>query len=609
MDVERFSEQIATLYEERSEPLTLDEVVARRRSVDAALRARPWSGLLVAALAGVAGIVVFALPAWIGREPAEVPETRAPVATTAPPVVTSPPGTPPQLPRTVPQLAGLRGWVSVDLPRRMAGGSPVMVWTGSELVLWGGEDADGLRAGEPGAAYRPDSATWRNIAPAPLPATFGAAGVWTGTEMVVCCGSGSSDAAAYDPVTDSWRSLPDAPLPAAQDEYAEAVWTGSAVLVVNGRGVAGYDPPSDTWRTFAEPPEALGRLNEVAWTGDLLVVWPTEVSRGEYPGMALDPASGTWRLLPDPELWPEAPDVVWTGDELIVWGSPAKGSRLDLGADAWTVMSPAVPTPDSCECNWGSQSTVWTGTDLIVSTGYLGTGVDKNAPLLLAYEPNVDQWTLVGESPVGWGAEAMVAGDRVVFRSDRLYISEPGWTPQGPVVTADTIGGFDVTYRIPGPSRYDSPIDVTYPISWYRAGEDLTPNAGVSYRFGLGTYPLRTGGSRCAHMPVNAMEDLGPNDVFLFLEERGPIASSVGWEPRPATFAGWLTGIDEGTDAWECMRDDERGNIGALRWIPFEDGGHGLYLLAVIGTDASDEDVATAVRILDSLVVEEPLRR
>jgi hypothetical protein len=106
-------------------------------------------------------------------------------------------------------------------------------------------------------------------------------------------------------------------------------------------------------------------------------------------------------------------------------------------------------------------------------------------------------------------------------------------------------------------------------------------------------------------MPVTAMRDLGPTDVFLYLEEGVPIASPGEWDARPATFAGWLTGIDEGTDAWECMRDDERGNIGALRWLAFAQSGRGLYLLAVIGTDASDEDVATAARILDSLEVEE----
>jgi hypothetical protein len=43
-----------------------------------------------------------------------------------------------------------------------------------------------------------------------------------------------------------------------------------------------------------------------------------------------------------------------------------------------------------------------------------------------------------------------------------------------------------------------------------------------------------------------------------------------------------------------------------LRGVGFEDGNRGPYLLAVTGTDGSDEDVATAARILDSLVVEAP---
>jgi hypothetical protein len=192
-----------------------------------------------------------------------------------------------------------------------------------------------------------------------------------------------------------------------------------------------------------------------------------------------------------------------------------------------------------------------------------------------------------------------MAGDRVVFRSDRLYVSDPGWTPEGPVVTAETIGPFDVVIDGAG-------IKVTHPSDWYQAREDLTPNAGLPQRVAVGTYGLGPGGPRCAHMPVTAMRDLGPTDVFLYLEEGVPIASPGEWDARPATFAGWLTGIDEGTDAWECMRDDERGHIGALRWLAFAESGRGLHLLAVIGREASADDVATAADILDSLEVEPP---
>lgn len=328
---------------------------------------------------------------------------------------------------------------AVDLPDEVAALNGVMVWTGDELVFWGGEEdlSNGVAAGEPGMAFAPDTGTWRELSPSPLPATYGAATVWAGDEMIVCCGSGSRAAASYDPSSDSWLRLTDVPV---SGEYAAAVWTGSEMLVVTNGGVAGYEPSSDSWRTFPGSPESIGRLNRVVWTGSELVVWPSEVERRVHIGMALDPATETWTVLTDPPAWPAAVDIAWIGDQLIIWGGlPAStvgseravGSRLDLGANAWTELPEPLPEPAGCECNLGSQSLLWTGTELLVSVGHFGTGVDPSDPLLLAYDPSSDSWSLIGESPAGWGAETLMVGDRVVFRSDRLYLSEPGWIPEG----------------------------------------------------------------------------------------------------------------------------------------------------------------------------------
>src|SRR4051794_16967421 len=56
----------------------------------------------------------------------------------------------------------------------------VEVWTGSELVVWGG-DPDG----DSGAAYDPAADRWRAIAAAPIPARFQGTGAWTGRDMLV----------------------------------------------------------------------------------------------------------------------------------------------------------------------------------------------------------------------------------------------------------------------------------------------------------------------------------------------------------------------------------------------------------------------------------------
>ena len=103
--------------------------------------------------------------------------------------------------------------VQVLPPAPIAGRSgPLAVWTGSEMIVFGGIDlTNGYRGLNDGAAYRPSTGTWRKIATAPV--DFGGEGVavWTGTEMFVAGGRSDSEqpaaVALYNPETDTWLSL------------------------------------------------------------------------------------------------------------------------------------------------------------------------------------------------------------------------------------------------------------------------------------------------------------------------------------------------------------------------------------------------------------------
>ncbi|WP_420437317.1 hypothetical protein [Candidatus Poriferisocius sp.] len=134
------------------------------------------------------------------------------------------------------------------------------------------------------------------------------------------------------------------------------------------------------------------------------------------------------------------PDAVWTGEELIVWGGlpgsanvdyseRAVGSSYDPSTNAWTAMPEPLPEPASFEGNLGSQTLIWTGTELIVSTGHLGTGLGTAESLLLSYQPRNETWELLGISPVsGYNATGMVAGNRLaLFDVDAFFVSEPQW--------------------------------------------------------------------------------------------------------------------------------------------------------------------------------------
>lgn len=166
---------------------------------------------------------------------------------------------------------------------------PATAWTGTELLVWGGsiKEAD---AGETnaGAAYNPQADAWRplNNVGAPSPRTHPAV-VWTGQEMIVYGGNAGVDARAYDPVADRWRSLSLHGNPGLHTR-GDAVWTGSEMILwgrsdcdVGGR----YDVASDTWRPFSSRGVLKPRRDQsIVWTGDAVLIYggTIGVDIGEY---------------------------------------------------------------------------------------------------------------------------------------------------------------------------------------------------------------------------------------------------------------------------------------------------------------------------------------
>ena len=152
---------------------------------------------------------------------------------------------------------------------------PAAVWTGREMVVWGGTELIGgaEHPAADGAAFDPTSGRWRLLASSPLSARSSAAVVWTGTEMVVWGGSNAGeflgDGAAYDPADDSWRPI--APGPLAPAMMPAVVWTGSEMVIVGGLNLDGqaaaYDPAADAWRRLEPAPDRPGVFQPAVWTG------------------------------------------------------------------------------------------------------------------------------------------------------------------------------------------------------------------------------------------------------------------------------------------------------------------------------------------------------
>lgn len=230
------------------------------------------------------------------------------------------------------------------LPNREAAAT---VWTGMEMLIWGGTTGQTLLAD--GAAYNPAEDTWRRLAGSPLSARTGSAAVWTGKEMVVWGGLETADGAAYDPATDRWRPISASPL--AGRTAPVVAWTGREMLVWSGSELddgAAYDPSADRWRAMAAAP-VTGRYSPATvWTGKELLVWggDRDLSFASDDGAAYDPAADRWRVLPRaPVAARTAPAAVWTGREMVLWGGigqPGAGdnSPLDTIVERRTLLSP-----------------------------------------------------------------------------------------------------------------------------------------------------------------------------------------------------------------------------------------------------------------------------
>jgi hypothetical protein len=118
------------------------------------------------------------------------------------------------------------------------------VWTGTEMIVWGGYPSPALLSG---GRYHPVTDSWTTIsagANAPF-AYFPHKAVWTGSEMIVWANPGGR----YNPVTDSWSPMSMSASVPFHSGYT-AVWTGTEVIVwaVTATTTCGSTPVDGTTR-------------------------------------------------------------------------------------------------------------------------------------------------------------------------------------------------------------------------------------------------------------------------------------------------------------------------------------------------------------------------
>ncbi|NOY54954.1 MAG: hypothetical protein GXP34_03110 [Actinobacteria bacterium] len=360
------------------------------------------------------------------------------------------------------------------IPAAPIGGRSSMfnVWTGTELVVWGGMvERDGMQvADDDGAAYDPATNTWRVLAPSPLGGKDPGVGVWTGREMIIGGAGDATDGdlgwASYDPVTDTWVKIPDPPGVRSSLVYV-GVWTGTEVLF-SPHGVpdqpaplAAYNPDLGEWRLTALPPVNLSTVPAV-WTGTKVVFWGHTVAGmpGVAPmvGVAYDPATDTWdRLAPDSLGTRWVGGLIATGEGVIVWGGHSYkqygASPIPLHDDGSILVLPPSTTPVATTEPPGS-----TTTSVATGTGRAETVLDRITKVVLTLDGFDDPgWDLPHGAPYSavvysrngdlealWAFydPAPVAPSGFLFGLDQMPDGDVVQTDVGPVTVWDaaTIG-------------------------------------------------------------------------------------------------------------------------------------------------------------------------
>jgi hypothetical protein len=333
------------------------------------------------------------------------------------------------------------------------------VWDGQEMIVWGGDISGGAPIfTSSGGMYRPDLDQWTAVSTLNAPsARAGHTAVWTGTEMIVwggyTAGGTLNTGAKFNPVTQTWTPTSTAGAPSGRSGHI-AVWTGTSMLVWGGansvgllRDAALYDPVADQWTSVVLPGAFPGSQGaKAAWTGDRVLVWGGIGANGDLNSGAelLFDGKGVptqWIAMslanaPSPR---DSHSAIWTGQSLLIWGGRngtgtplGDGAAFNPATNGWTTLSSVnAPAARFSHC------AVWTGQEMLVADGTTGLTEFASGS---AYNPGTDQWRPLsgqgnplprtGPAAVWTGTEVLVFGglsNHQGVGSLQSLIPQPPW--------------------------------------------------------------------------------------------------------------------------------------------------------------------------------------
>ena len=284
------------------------------------------------------------------------------------------------------------------------------VWTGTEMIIWGGVPFESSNSSfNDGGRYNPATDSWTATstgANVPTARNLHTA-VWTGTEMIVWGGQTGftnstklNSGGRFNPSSNSWSATTTAGAVPSARSFHTAVCDGFEDDRLGGGTNSGglYDPASDAWSATSMGANVpTPRANHTAvWTGSKMIIWGGGGAPLPPAASTIRPATLGWRhrRVRTSRAGATRTRAVWTGSEMIVWGGrngtfnnvyPPIGGRYNPTADTWSATS-AGPG-ELATIGKALHSAVWTGSEMIVWGGMRGGSGYKDGG---RYDPSTD---------------------------------------------------------------------------------------------------------------------------------------------------------------------------------------------------------------------------
>lgn len=288
--------------------------------------------------------------------------------------------------------------------------------------------------------YNPIADRWRDggVNPSAFTVSAGCKMVYTGTELIVWGGNytnATNNGFRYNPATNVFTAIPTAGQPSARTEFGMqfinnrlVIWGGLSGGSVLGNGAV-LNLSTNTWSsiTATGAPAARRKFSSVANTAqNTMIVWGGSTSTGfayVNSGAIYNPVANSWSAMsavnaPSPRLDQIA---VWAGTEMIVHGGNGQveselylttGARYNPATNTWTTTS-TVGAP-----GLENHAAAWTGSHLLIAGGARDNFGIVGQPFEFTsylYDPVTDTWQQSGSAGVAKAAHVLVPAGNMIL--------------------------------------------------------------------------------------------------------------------------------------------------------------------------------------------------